>query len=116
MKETNVCCGERHESQFCPHCGARLRVQTPMQDLLAYCHKQVDTFALKTRMAADDKKRIAFEKTSAKWQGWAMAIMDTMSNNHGNATRVKKQQPQPKQRPQQQQIPKYAEEADSQDQ
>jgi hypothetical protein len=78
-----VCCGREHRTAYCPSCGARLAVPSPLEGLLAHCRTQAHN--LEAVVAAwEDPAAAAVPMTPgrqalldrdrarlAKWQAWA---------------------------------------------
>lgn len=39
-ESSNVCCGRKHRSPYCPKCGRQLREVDPLEELLEHCEEQ----------------------------------------------------------------------------
>jgi hypothetical protein len=79
------CCGAEHKSAYCPSCGARLAVPSPMEGLLAHCRKQAkhagrgvlrwEEAAQGTPVSPLRDRQLAnaarLRRTSARWAAWA---------------------------------------------
>jgi hypothetical protein len=80
-----ACCGREHRTAYCPSCGARMAVPSPLEGLLAHCRKQAryaGRGVLRWEEAARDTPPSALhdcQQTNAardrarlaRWQSWA---------------------------------------------
>jgi hypothetical protein len=88
----NECC-ESQRSQYCPYCGANLRGNTPISQLLRHIEitikmktRERKTFQAHPRWSGDDEhlqeKRLRqMQKNIEKWQSWNVALRDLIKKD-----------------------------------
>lgn len=73
---SGVCCGERHITKFCPHCGNPIQGHG-LHTLLRHCEVQVQHCRRMLEEAKDrenERHMKSAQQSINKWQAWADAV------------------------------------------
>lgn len=76
------CCGERHMTKFCPHCGKAIQGHN-LYSLLRHCEvnlRQSQKMQEEARAWNNERHIESAQRSIDKWQVWTDSLRDVLEN------------------------------------